>query len=252
MSDPPEKSVEMPAPESGVSLDALSEAFARAMGTAEDVEERSEQPEDETKAALSEEQPSNGDLEEPGETEEPSPEEQEEACCPISPRSIFEAMLFVGDGSNRPLSASRAAELMRGVEPEEIPELVRELNADYRTNNCPYEIHGEEGGYRLRLREKFRHIRERFYGKVRQTRLSQAALDILAIVAYRQPLTADAISKLREHPSGGVLNQLVRRQLLRIERPASKPRKALYYTTDRFLSLFDLDCLDDLPRTEDP
>ena len=251
MSDGPKKSAEMPQQEAGISLDALSEAFARAMGTApvaepsptaEPVEEEdSERPEDEATEEKAE-----------GPVETAEVDEEADACCPISPHSIFEAMLFVGDSSNRPLSAARAAELMRGVEAEEIPELVRELNEAYRANNCPYEIHGEEGGYRLRLREKFRHVRERFHGKVRQTRLSQAAVDTLAIVAYRQPLTAEAISKLREHPSGGILNQLVRRQLLRIERREKKPRKALYYTTDRFLDLFGLDSLDDLPQTEDP
>ncbi len=243
-----------PSDESGISLDALSEAFARAMGTV--ASSSGSPPEDPSNGETHEDRNGlNGGKETDDfgpEAKADVPEDEGDACCPIAPLSIFEAMLFVGDASNRPLSASRVAELMRGVEPEEIPELVRELNAKYRENNCPYEIHGEEGGYRLRLRERFRSVRERFYGKVRQTRLSQAAVDTLAIVAYRQPLTAEAISKLRERPSGGILNQLVRRQLLRIERSGPNSKRAVYYTTQRFLDLFGLESLADLPQTEEP
>lgn len=251
MSSKPNKSVEMPEHETGISLDALSEAFARAMGASRprEAEPAEESPLEQPPGDFQGEETVGKTAEEVSDAEPDS--EETDACCPISPRSIFEAMLFVGDPANRPLSAAQAAELMRGVEPEEIPELVRDLNAQYRENNCPYEIHGEGDGYRLRLREKFRSVRERFYGKVRQTRLSQAAVDTLAIVAYRQPLTAEAISALREHPSAGILNQLVRRQLLRMERSQSKPRRTVYYTTDRFLDLFGLDSLDDLPQTED-
>jgi len=70
-------------------------------------------------------------------------------------------------------------------------------------------------------------------------------------VAYNQPVTADQISQLRNLASGPMLSQLVRRRLLRVERPQQKPRTPLYYTTDRFLRLFGLEKLDDLPRGED-
>ena len=82
-------------------------------------------------------------------------------------------------------------------------------------------------------------------------RLSQAAIDILALVAYHQPITKNRVDEIRSKPSGGILSQLVRRRLLRIERTDTKPRVTHYYTTDRFLELFSLDGLDDLPRTQD-
>ncbi len=171
--------------------------------------------------------------------------------CPVSPRTILEAMLFVGSPQNEPLTAKQVAALMRGVRPAEIDALVRQLNQDYESRNCPYTIVAEGPGYRLRLREQLDRLRDKFHGKARQARLSQAAIEVLAAVAYHAPITADDVSRLRGMPSGHILLQLVRRQLLRLERGADKPRSATYYTTPRFLELFGLESLADLPRSPD-
>ncbi len=171
--------------------------------------------------------------------------------CEITPLSVFEAMLFVGNQASEPLSVARAAELMRGVEPGEIPDLVDQLNGRYAARGCPYHIVSEGPGYRLTLRREFWPIRTRFYGRIREARLSQAAVETLAIVAYRQPVTAEEVTQLRTHPAGPILAQLVRRRLLRVERPPENPRVAQYYTTDRFLDLFGLNSLSDLPRSDD-
>jgi segregation and condensation protein B len=171
--------------------------------------------------------------------------------CEISPLSILEAMLFVGNQASEPLSVARAAELMRGVEPGEIPDLVDQLNRRYAARGCPYHIVSQGPGYRLTLRREFWPIRNRFYGRIREARLSQAAVETLAIVAYRQPVTAEEVSQLRTRPAGPVLAQLVRRRLLRVERSPENPRIAHYYTTDRFLDLFNLNSLSDLPRSDD-
>ena len=140
---------------------------------------------------------------------------------------------------------------MRGVEPSEIAGLVWELNRRYQRNDCPYFISENSDGYRMTLRKPFHPLRERFFGRIRQARLSQAAIDILAIVAYQQPLTAEQISAVRDKPSGHVLSQLVHRGLLRIERQSGKRRSAKYCTTDRFLKLFGLETLADLPQSEE-
>ena len=171
--------------------------------------------------------------------------------CEICPRSILEAMLFVGCPGDQPLTAARAAELMRGVESGEIPALVEELNRRYDAAGCAYHVVSEGAGYRLTLRPEFEALRAKFYGRVREVRLSQAAVDVLAIVAYRQPITAEEVSLLRDMPSSAILSQLVRRQLLRIERTDEKPRQTLYHTTDRFLKLFGLESLSDLPQSEE-
>ena len=118
-------------------------------------------------------------------------------------------------------------------------------------NCCPYRVVSQGSGYRLALRRTFYPVRNKFYGRVREAQLSQAAIDVLAIVAYQQPLTSEEVSSLRGTPSSHILTQLVRRRLLRIERPPGKQRPAHYHTTDRFLELFGLESLDDLPQAEE-
>lgn len=222
-----------PPDDKGLSLDDLSQAFAQMLASGSDPYQAP--PSDEAG------RPADGLVVEEGAAE---PGE-------LTPCSILEAMLFVGSADGQPLSARRVAGLMRGVRPAEIDELVNELNTQYRANGCPYHIESEHDGYRLSLSPSYERIRDRFQGKGRQTRLSPAAIEVLSIVAYNGPQTAEAIARLRGRPSGPILSQLVRRQLLRIEREAGPPRVARYQTTPRFLNLFGIASLSDLPRSED-
>jgi segregation and condensation protein B len=73
----------------------------------------------------------------------------------------------------------------------------------------------------------------------------------LAIVAYNEPVTAEQVTRMRGTPSGPVLAQLVRRELLRIERRADRPQAASYLTAPRFLQVFSLSSLQDLPRSRE-
>ncbi|MFV1966192.1 MAG: SMC-Scp complex subunit ScpB [Pirellulaceae bacterium] len=231
---------QQPAEESGLSLDDLSAAFAKMIDRGADpYERRAPKPSSPTEDA-------------PPESLLPQDEEEDaSAACDVSPRSILEAMLFVGDPNNEPLTSKQVASLMRGVRREEVGELVEELNALYDEEGCPYRVQSVGAGYRLVLRDEYSSLRDKFYGRVKEARLSQAAVDILAIIAYRQPLTRAEIDKLRGKPSGTVLSQLVRRQLLRIERATEKPRITHYCTTDRFLALFGLQDLGELPQSEE-
>ena len=92
-------------------------------------------------------------------------------------------------------------------------------------------------------------VRAQFYGEVRHAKLNQNAIDVLAVVAYNQPVSKEEINKIRTRSSGPVLNQMVRRQLLTFEMTESKPHRKIYSTTDRFLDLFGLETLVDLPQT---
>ena len=171
--------------------------------------------------------------------------------CEITPRSILEALLFVGSPNNEPISSRQVASLMRGVRPAEIDSLVRDMNADYQRRNCPYTIVEEADGYRMTLCEEFDRLRDKFFGRTRQARLSQEAIEVLAAVDYHEPVAAEEIGKLRGTDSGHILAQLVRRGLVRLERTEGKPRRPLYWTTDRFLELFGLASLADLPRSQE-
>lgn len=236
----------------GISFSALSEAFARAVGRRKkpDAKPPGEEPAAEetlpTSPLAEKDSPEAGDASEPLDAELADDTDP----CQLGPRSILEAMLFVGNLQNEPLTSAQAADLMRGVTPDEIPDLVDELNQRYAANGAPYQIVSEGAGYRLALRQAFYDVRDRFYGRVREARLSQAAVDVLAIVAYRQPITSEEINKVRGRPTSGVLSQLVRRQLLCIQRPGHR-QPPIYRTTDRFLELFGLESLEDLPQAED-
>ena len=175
----------------------------------------------------------------------------DEAACDITPRSILEAMLFVGHPTGEPLTSERIAALMRGVRPAEIDDLVRQLNEEYAAEDAPYAILSAGPGYQLALQPEFGPLRDHFYGRLREARLSQAAVDCLAIIAYHQPIAADQIDRLRGKPSGHILSQLVRRDLLRIDRPADTRAKPTYATTERFLDLFGLENLQELPRSQE-
>jgi len=222
-----------------VSLDALAEAFAEVMGGRGEKAEATGGDSQEPSDALPEDDQSGASKQA---ADEP---------CPVTPRSILEAMLFVGNRESQGLSARQAADLMPGVEPDEIPRLVEELNERYAQSGRPYIIVEGGGRFRLTLRRAFDALRNRFYGRIREARLSQAAIDVLAIVAYQQPLGSEEVSRQRGKPSSHVLAQLVRRGLLRVERRGSPRPTARYFTTDRFLELFSLESLADLPQSEE-
>jgi segregation and condensation protein B len=167
------------------------------------------------------------------------------------PKRIIEALLFVGHPENTSLRKDEIARAIHGIKPEEVDDLIAELCTEYGDRKTAYDIVYDAGGYRMVLRPEFEKIRARFYGPIREAKLSQAAVEVLALVAYNQPTTSDSISQLRGHPSGSILSQLVRRQLLRFEKPEKKPRTPVYRTTPRFLKLFGLTSLEELPKNQE-
>lgn len=232
-----------PPVDEGLSLDKLSEAFAEMLGGGDDPYAEAPAdatPTDDPAAALVQSLP-----------QEQSDEDRDMAC-EVSPLTIFEAMLFVGDPDNAPITADWIAGLMRGVRPAEIDEAAKLLNERYHAENRPYEIISEGKGYRLALRPEFRSLRDKYLGRDKAVRLSSAAIEVLSVVAYHGSLTADEVNKFRGKPSGAVLNQLLRRRLLRLDRPEGAPRKqSKFVPTERFLDLFGLAGLEDLPRVQD-
>jgi segregation and condensation protein B len=179
----------------------------------------------------------------------PEPPPVEEPATPPPPLRIIEALLFVG-GS--PLTAKRTREILRGLSQEQFDEAITQLNNDYRRQARPYSIQPQGPGWVLTLRPRFRHVVDKLYGGVREARLSQAAIDVLAVVAYREPITKPEVDNFRGAESGPLLRQLVRRGLIHIvPLPGAKPKEIAYATTLRFLDLFGLTSLDDLPKTHD-
>jgi segregation and condensation protein B len=226
----------------GLSLDELSQAYAALLKKGSDPYSDPSEAADRAHA----EQPALPLAIEPAPTHD-----EDDAACEITPQSILEAILFVGHPTGEPLLSERIAALMRGVQPAEIDDLVQDLNRRYQESGAPYAIVSVGAGYQLALKPEFAGLRGAFYGRIREARLSQSAVDVLAIVAYHLPLAQDEIDRLRGKPSGGILSQLVRRDLLVLDRTAQPKGKATYRTTDRFLDLFGLDDLSELPRSQE-
>jgi len=184
----------------------------------------------------------------PEEVAPPAGAEGAADAVPPSPVRIIEALLFVG-GS---LGIDKARAIIRGLTAEQFTEAIDALNRAYRQQQRPYYIQAQEQGYVLTLRPRFRAVAEKLYGGVREARLSTAAVDVLALIAYRQPATKAEIDALRGAESGALIRQLVRRGLVQVVYRAEANQKEVSYgTTPRFLELFGLSHLDDLPRTQD-
>jgi segregation and condensation protein B len=175
--------------------------------------------------------------------------EESAAEAPPSPLRIVEALLFVG---GIPLTAARVGEIVRGLTAEQFAQTVDTLNQHYRRDGRPYAVVPQGPGFVLTLKPRYRGVLEKLYGTAREARLSTAAVDVLALVAYRQPATKAEIDSLRGAESGALLRQLVRRGLIAVVRRAdAEQRDVAYGTTSRFLELFGLSSLEDLPRTQD-
>jgi segregation and condensation protein B len=163
-------------------------------------------------------------------------------------RRIVEALIL---GSPEPIPATRLAEIIPYLKPAKAKVLVDELNAEYIAQNRSFEICEVAGGYRVRTLPEFAPYLQQTQ-KTRPMRLSQAALETLAIVAYRQPVTRAEIEHIRGVDAGAVVRSLLDRKLVRIAGHRDVPgRPMLYGTTKRFLEVFELNKLDDLPTLRD-
>ena len=168
---------------------------------------------------------------------------------PPSPEQIVEALLFVG---GPPLTAEAAGSAVRGLTPDAFRAAVDALAAKYRRQARPYAVEARAGGWVLAPLPAYRGVRERLVGGPREARLGQPALDVLSVVAYRQPVAKAEVDAVRGTDSGGVLRQLVRLGLVAVARRAEGGgREVRYGTTPRFLRVFGLASLDDLPRLGD-
>ncbi len=163
-------------------------------------------------------------------------------------RSVAEALILA---AAEPIPAPRIASVIPGCTPARARSLVEALNADYEVQGRGFEICEVAGGYQLRTRSEFAGFVQRLQ-PVRPLRLSQPALETLAVVAYRQPATRAEVEFVRGVDAGAVIRGLLERKLLRIAGHREVPgRPLLYATTRRFLEVFDLATLDDLPTLRD-
>ena len=163
-------------------------------------------------------------------------------------RRIAEALIL---GAAEPVSAQRLAEIVPGVHAADVRELVGELNAEYADQRRSFEVVEAAGGFQLRTLGEFAPYLQQTL-TTRPLRLSQAALETLAVITYRQPVTRAEIEHVRGVDVGAVLRGLLERRLVRIaghREVAGRPM--LYATTRRFLEVFGLPRIEDLPTLRD-
>ncbi len=163
-------------------------------------------------------------------------------------KSILESLLFVaGD----PVSLTQLANALEEVPRERIRKTLSEMAAAYASSGRGFVLEEIAGGYQLRTPTEHAVYVRRLLS-VKPPRLSRPLLETLAIVAYRQPITRPEIEQLRGVDSGGVLDTLIERNLIRIAGRKDAPgRPIMYTTTPDFLELFGLKDLENLPDLEE-
>ncbi len=158
--------------------------------------------------------------------------------------TILEALIFA---SEVPLTLERAAEILSDTEKKEIAALLEELVHQYEVRGGGICLAEVAGGYQFRTRQEM----APWIRKLRAARpamLSPAALETLAVVAYRQPLVKSEIDRIRGVDASGALKGLLDKKLVRIVGRKDVPGKPIIYgTTKKFLEVFNLKDLSELP-----
>lgn len=171
-----------------------------------------------------------------------------EKNTPLDRDRIVEALLFASD---QPLPLNRLAELT-GADQDQIRTAIATLNQAYVETNRAFRITRLAHGYQLYTLPEYADWIRKLYQHQRLPRLSPAALEVLAIIAYRQPVTKPEIEKLRGVDCSASLLTLLERGLIVTAGRAHRPGNPfLYRTTREFLRYFGLDSLDELPNLED-
>jgi len=163
-------------------------------------------------------------------------------------RAALEAILFV---SNEPVSLDSLAETL-GEKHEEILKELDEIKQTLDATIGGFTLEQTAGGWRLATRPEHESVLKKYFARKGESRLSIAALETLAIVAYRQPITAPEISDIRGVNSTAVIRTLLERHLIRVAgRKNVVGAPFLYRTTREFLIHFGLNDIRDLPRLEE-
>jgi segregation and condensation protein B len=172
-------------------------------------------------------------------------------CATLPLQQRVEALLFA---SERSLSETKMKTVL-GIDSQDatkqITNAIETLNASYDDTNRAFRIERIAGGYRVMTREELAPLVSRLHAERQMQKLSQAALETLSILAYRQPVMRAEIEVIRGVACGEVLRGLMERRLVKIVGRAEElGRPMLYGTTKDFLNIFGLASLKDLPEVQ--
>jgi segregation and condensation protein B len=159
-------------------------------------------------------------------------------------KNIIESLLFVAED---PLTIDSIKKVLDSTDSNAIRNVLHELSSEYEARKGGFFLREVAGGYQIRTRPEYSQWIRRLL-KPNALRLSNAALETLAIVAYKQPVIRSDIEHLRGVDCGGILRMLLERKLIRVVGRKEIPgRPMIYTTTKKFLELFELKDLRDLP-----
>ena len=163
-------------------------------------------------------------------------------------KGILESLLFI---SEEPLTIDRLKNILAPVTAAEIRTALKNLIVEYQERDGGFQLKEVAGGYQFRTRSEYTEWIKKLI-QPRPPRLSKAALETLAIIAYKQPLIRSDIEHIRGVDCGGVIRVLLERNLVRVLGRKEIPgRPLIYATTKRFLEVFDLKDLKDLPTPKE-
>jgi segregation and condensation protein B len=159
-----------------------------------------------------------------------------------------EALLL---STHHPLTAGRLAELMDLPGTKSVRSAIKSLNEQYEQTERSFRIEQVAGGYQILTLPKFGEHLKKLHQKEIDSKLTKAALETLAIIAYKQPILRADLEAIRGVACGETIRSLMEKHLVKIAGRAEVPgRPILYGTTKRFLELFGLNSLKDLPASE--
>ena len=159
-------------------------------------------------------------------------------------KPIIESLLFVAE---EPLTVDRLKRILPQAETGDIRSAAAELAAEYEQRRGGFYLDEVAGGYQIRTRPEYTEWIKKLI-QPKPLRLSKPALETLVIIAYKQPTIRSDIEHIRGVDCGGVLRVLLERKLIRVlGRKEIAGRPLIYATTKRFLEVFDLKSLKDLP-----
>jgi len=164
-------------------------------------------------------------------------------------KAIIEALIFT---SERPISIDQIKNILDSLEPSEIRALIEQIKAEYEQSNRGMRIVEVAGGFQMTTPAMLAPFLRKLYKQRRVERLSKPALETLAIIAYKQPVSKMEIETLRNVNVDGVMESLLEKSLIRITGRKKAPgRPFVFGTTRQFLEYFGLKSLEELPKLED-
>lgn len=168
---------------------------------------------------------------------------------PTDIKKAIECIIFISD---QPVSVDKLQQVFTELERADIRKCLKELVQDWAELGRGIILEEIGGGYQFRTQPAYSEYITNFNKRVKKFRLSRAALEVIAIIAYKQPVTRVEVESIRGVDSSGVINALLERRILEIKgRKEVIGKPFLYGTTSEFLEIFGLRSLTDLPTLKE-